>query len=107
MLSVSHIAGDRLSHQMFASLDFIQVIGYLRLGKSDWNFALNSMLRLVFSQTILSYRTLSIHASAVYVKGLVCLLWGEAVLERVLMLGCGLIRLMVHSCSTATILLSE
>ncbi len=77
MLLVSR-AGERFSHQMFASSDFSHLVGYFRLGRNDWSFALNSMLRFAFSQAILPYRALSVHASAVYVKGFVYLFLGES-----------------------------
>jgi len=78
MLLVSRRAGERLSHQMFASSDFSHLVGYFRLGRSDWGFALNSMLRFTFSQAILPYRALSVHASAVQVKGFVYLFMGRS-----------------------------
>lgn len=78
MLSVSRVDEDKLSHRMFASPDFSHLVGCLRLGRSDWGLALDSMLRFAFSQAILPYRALSVHASAVYAKGFVYLFMGKS-----------------------------
>lgn len=78
MLLVSRTAGERLSHQMFASSDFVHLVGYFRLGRSDWGFALSSMLRFAFSEAILPHCGLSVHASAVQVKGFVYLFMGKS-----------------------------
>ena len=78
MLSVSHVDIRSLPHRMFASPDFRNLVAYLRLGRSDWGPALNSMLRFAFSQAILAYGAVSVHASAVQVKGFVYLFMGKS-----------------------------
>jgi hypothetical protein len=65
-------------HLMFASLDFKRMEAYIREDDPHWGDSLNSMIRFAFSQAILSYQALSIHASAVCVEGKAYLFTGRS-----------------------------